>query len=175
MMNKRMSDEHGNGASGLLMAVAIIMGGIILSGLFSGPDVSPEGLDDAAIRGDLDDVVYILEQGVDPNERLEFGQTPLHSAAWRGHADLVQTMIDHGGDVNRRDGDNGETPLIAAARGDRPETVDLLMQAGADPGKGIESASVPCAGGNRYTAGSTAGDIAVQSGFEEVANVLESY
>ena len=172
-MNKRVSEKHEEGGGGLLIAAGIIIAGIILSGLFSGVDVSPEGLDDAAIRGDLDDVVYILEQGVDPNERLEFGQTPLHSAAWRGHTELLRAMMRHGGDVNRRDGHNGETPLIAAARGNRPETVEFLMQAGADPGMGLGSASVQCTSGNRYTAGSTARDIAEQSGFEDVAGALQ--
>lgn len=145
--------------------------------LFSGgsPSVTLESLEEAAIEGNLSDTQYLLEEGVDPNGRLEFGQTPMHSAAWRGHTDLVLLMIDHGGDPNRRNGSSGETPLISAVRGNRPGTASELLDAGADPDLSITASSVQCASGISYSAGSTPMDIARQSDFDQVLAVLERH
>jgi ankyrin repeat protein len=35
---------------------------------------------------------------MDVSDRDSTGQTPLHEAAMKGHADIVQTLLDHGAD-----------------------------------------------------------------------------
>ena len=37
------------------------------------------------------------------DKRNERGETPLHVAAIRGDNDLVEAIIDHGGDINSTD------------------------------------------------------------------------
>lgn len=156
----------------ILVVVIVLSAGLLL---FSGgsPPATVDSLEEAAKEGNLDDTRFLLRNGVDPNERLRFGHTPMHSAAWRGHTDLVRLMLDHGGDPNRRHARSGATPLIAATRGNRAGTVAALVQAGADPEIPITDSSVQCASGVRYSAGSTAMDIARQSGFDRVLHALK--
>ena len=43
-------------------------------------------------------VRLLLEHGADPNQRRGDGTTPLHGAAWRGLARVVQELVDAGAD-----------------------------------------------------------------------------
>jgi hypothetical protein len=68
----------------------------------------------------------LLQRGADPKGvHLLFG-TPLHAAAGAGNEDLLQLLIDRGGNVNARN-HQGQTPLqvVAASR----TTLDRLSQA----------------------------------------------
>ena len=58
------------------------------------------------------------------------GQTALLSAIYAGSAEMVQSLIDLKANVNFRTKD-GETPLIAAGKGDQTEIIELLKAAGA--------------------------------------------
>jgi ankyrin repeat protein len=62
------------------------------------------------------------------------GSTPLHCAAWKGHAGAVAELIALGADVNARNANDhyGDTPLHAAAHGNHREVVELLIRHGAD-------------------------------------------
>ena len=55
----------------------------------------------------------------------------LISAAGRGDAEAVRSLLEQGADVEARD-DTGMTPLIAAAYGNHLEVARLLVEAGAD-------------------------------------------
>lgn len=61
----------------------------------------------------------------------------LHGAAFHGHWQLCQFLIENGADVNDRLDDTAETPLHAAlCKANRPvfeHVVTLLLAAGADP------------------------------------------
>jgi len=57
---------------------------------------------------------------------------PLQRAAAAGDMEEVQRLIDGGADPNRA-GSDGETPLIAALRTDRPQATAALLAAGAEP------------------------------------------
>ncbi len=68
----------------------------------------------AAVRGHVEVVNWLLDQGVDINQRLHEGQTALHVAAWIGHMELVQLLVDRGADPAARDNRYQGTPLDEA-------------------------------------------------------------
>ena len=59
------------------------------------------------------------------------GRTPLHLAAQRGTADIVEALVASGAEADARDGD-GYTPLHMAARAGQRATLRALLLAGAD-------------------------------------------
>jgi ankyrin repeat protein len=62
------------------------------------------------------------------------GFTPLHLAAFFGHADAVELLLDRGADVNvlARNTDLQVAPLHSAAAGAHAEIVRMLVERGAD-------------------------------------------
>ena len=72
---------------------------------FAGP------IHDAVMNGDIDEVQWQLEAGVDVNEESSKGLTPLHYAASSGHNDIVELLIERGANVNATDSGKGGTPL----------------------------------------------------------------
>ena len=52
-------------------------------------------------------------------------------AAYNGHSHTVKFLLEHGATVDCRD-DEGKTPLIHACTGPFAETVEILLEAGAD-------------------------------------------
>ena len=62
------------------------------------------------------------------------GWTPLHLAAFFGHADLANALLDLGAPLNARSTNAGKNmPLHAAAAGGHTDLVELLLKRGADP------------------------------------------
>lgn len=59
--------------------------------------------------------------------------TPLHQAARRGYAPVAAALVDHGADIEARDG-KGQTPLRRAVNCRHLPVVQLLIQRGANPG-----------------------------------------
>jgi hypothetical protein len=76
-------------------------------------------------------VETLLERGADPNQVHPLFGTPIHAAAGAGEVELLQILVERGGDVNGRDA-RGQTPLevIVAARGtrDRLAQVQAMMK-----------------------------------------------
>ena len=95
-------------------------------------------LDFAAFMGDPLVVRYLLKAGADPNYD-DRGTTPLLSAVMGFGEDklwVARELLIAGADVNRgresgEDGDGG-TPLHKAVMSEKPELVQLLLDAGAD-------------------------------------------
>ncbi len=69
----------------------------------------------------------LIEWKADVNARGWMAQTPLHVAAFQGHADIVDLLIRHGADVNARR-TRGDTPLHWAANA---EIAQILIEHGA--------------------------------------------
>ncbi len=64
--------------------------------------------------------------------RLGIGKSPLPDAAYRGHLDLVNILLDHGADINAKD-ELGFTALARATSfQNHPEIAKLLIERGAE-------------------------------------------
>ena len=58
-------------------------------------------------------VQWLVEQGLDINEKDKFGRTVMHWAAMRDSVEVIQWLVEQGLDINATDND-GETPLDKA-------------------------------------------------------------
>lgn len=74
----------------------------------------------------------LLANGADPNAKNGKGQTPLHTAARIGVAEVAERLIAAGADPNARDS-NGKTPIEIASGLGNQAMVALLGQTGANP------------------------------------------
>ncbi|CAN5714749.1 hypothetical protein BH11ARM2_BH11ARM2_34470 [soil metagenome] len=85
--------------------------------------------------GDLGTVAALLK---DDSALLQItdkdGNTPLHWAAWKGHAPIVEALLDAGADIgaHSENGHWGTTPLHAAAHGNQRAAAEVLIRRGAD-------------------------------------------
>jgi ankyrin repeat protein len=89
----------------------------------------------AAKKGDVMAVRALLERDRSlVRVRDKDGSTPLHCAAWNGHASVASLLLDAGSDINdhNRNEHWGTTPLHAAAHGNQKEVAALLIHRGAD-------------------------------------------
>ncbi len=68
------------------------------------------------------------------HERDKEESTPLHWAAWKGHAGAVELLLDHGADIQAHNANEhwGTTPLHAAAHGNHRAAAEVLIARGAD-------------------------------------------
>jgi ankyrin repeat protein len=90
-----------------------------------------------AYYGDVSAIRFLLAQGASLEE---LGQNlGLGGAAFHGHWQLCQFLIERGADANRAAADTGETPLHAAlCKANRPiyeHVVRILLKHGADPNR----------------------------------------
>ncbi|XP_061579044.1 ankyrin repeat domain-containing protein 50 [Cololabis saira] len=90
------------------------------------------------IKGFGEVASLLLEHGADPGHRDHDGMTPLLLAAYEGHEDVVELLLEAGADVDETAGPAGSvsaaaavTPLLAAAAMGHMKTVSLLLFWGA--------------------------------------------
>ncbi|NMC39498.1 MAG: ankyrin repeat domain-containing protein [Bacteroidales bacterium] len=95
-------------------------------------NVSGLSIHEAALNGQINVVIGILETGMDPDTADEDGRTALMYAAFNGHTETIKRLVEKGANVNLRD-PNGRTPLMMAASGPYSEAVKILLENNADP------------------------------------------
>ena len=88
-----------------------------------------------AYYGDVSAIRFLLDRGESLSSLGE--NHGLHGAAFHGHWQLCEFVIEHGADVSRAMEDTGETPLHAAlctpSRSAHDIVVRVLLAHGADP------------------------------------------
>jgi ankyrin repeat protein len=95
---------------------------------------SPESaLLEAAKGGDLEDVKELIQRGVNIDSKDKDGLTPLHHAVASDNLELLRLLIAGGADVNVRENNSWNTPLlINAVLGEHWEALKVLLEKGAD-------------------------------------------
>jgi uncharacterized protein len=128
-----------------LAMVAAGIGGVVSAGPSS--EVA-----DAAMRGDSDQLVTLLEHGADVNEAQGDGMTALHWAATNGDVEAARPLIYAGANVRATTRLNAVTPLWLAAQSGDAVMVYLLLdnkaEADAANGSGVTPLMVAAASGN---------------------------
>lgn len=85
-------------------------------------------------KGKYEEAKELIMNGADVNDRDYAGNTAIHEAALKGHAHIVELLIDNGAMIDVRSGPYDlDTPLIDAAANDHLNVVRLLLKRGADP------------------------------------------
>jgi ankyrin repeat protein len=84
----------------------------------------------AAKEGDLEEVRRLVQQDRGLLEAIE-GYTPLTAAAWGGHVEVIQYLLEEGAQVNLQDVEEFSA-LICACHNGQIEAIHLLLAHGAD-------------------------------------------
>lgn len=107
------------------LTLGILIG--VLAACSSAPDTP------LAAAGRTDQVLALLAQGHNPNEKERHGWTPIMRAARYGRIDTIRVLLEKGADPNLNDtGINGWTPLMHAIHTRQYQAVRVLLDAAAD-------------------------------------------
>jgi ankyrin repeat protein len=98
---------------------------------------------DAAMARDATTVRTLLKQAADVNAAQGDGMTALHWAAMHGDADLARMLIFAGANLQATTRLGSYTPLFLASRQGQPQTMAVLLDAGADPGAATAHGTTP--------------------------------
>lgn len=102
-------------------------------------------LDVAVEKGSLKVAEVLLRGAADPNRgniRRGLQQTTVHQVAHEGNAQLLQLLLNHGGNANAV-GKQGMAPLHLAARRRHVKVVKMLLQSRGDVGQLDKSGRTP--------------------------------
>lgn len=94
----------------------------------------PDSLHQACADGNSDQVRYLLEMGLEPDEPNSSGETPFQVAIFRQHLEVVKLLLLAGADVNQTCEDIGTALEVISAFG-HAHLLTLLLENGA---KGVE-------------------------------------
>lgn len=86
----------------------------------------------AVRKNDLARVKALVAQGVDVSEVDSSGDSPLIMAAYEGHTEIVECLLEAGADVTAVDPGMQATALHAAAYAGRTDAARLLIRYGID-------------------------------------------
>lgn len=80
----------------------------------------------------LDAVRLLLDLGADPNELAMNGRGALHEAAWAGHRETIELLLERGAHLDLRSRAHGGTAVGYAHHAGRLELRDLLLERSRD-------------------------------------------
>ncbi|KOP83967.1 ankyrin [Bacillus sp. FJAT-21945] len=86
---------------------------------------------ESAEKGDIENVLKLLDKGVDINLTDNSGRTAVMAATYNNQTEMVRTLIEKGADINIRDKNLNNVLLYAGAEG-IIEVVKLAIEAEAD-------------------------------------------
>lgn len=86
----------------------------------------------AAITGDQEAVVSLIEKGANPNARDNMGRGALLWAILKEHTKIAEILIKAGADVNLTDGENVFSPLLLAVFKRNQKLIRILIDAGSN-------------------------------------------
>ncbi len=120
----------------------------------------------SSAKGSRRMVEAVISTGIKPTDGLALA---LEFASADSNAEVVQTLIDAGADVNGKSSDGG-TPLIGAVAWNRHDNVSVLLKAGARTDCRVPRDSLD--GDKHYK--KTALELAVAKGYVKIANLLRA-
>ncbi|KAB1280182.1 Histone-lysine N-methyltransferase EHMT1 [Camelus dromedarius] len=107
----------------------------------------PKQLYFSARQGEVQKVLLMLVDGIDPNFKMEHQnkRSPLHAAAEAGHVDICHMLIQAGANIDTCSEDQ-RTPLMEAAENNHLDAVKYLIKAGAlaDPKEMLDAEGSTC-------------------------------
>lgn len=68
----------------------------------------------------------LLDRGLDEQHRDNSGWTPLHYAAFEGHQDVCEALLEAGARIEETDNE-GKAPLVLAAQGGHTALVNSFL------------------------------------------------
>jgi outer membrane protein assembly factor BamB len=119
-----------------------IISAVLLTAALQAQLAPPEGLLDAARRGDLAAVRNALDTGVSVNTTNKYGVSALGFAAERGHFDVVRLLVGRGADLNVVDSFYGSRPVDFALRGGHLNIAVYLLEHKAQGAVSVLNAAV---------------------------------
>lgn len=96
----------------------------------------------AAENGSLSFVEYLVDNGLDPNERNQAGITPIHLAA-KNSLEILRYLIAKGGDVNAKTKTQKKTIHFAAESGQLDILKYLIKELKMDPNEATNDGQQP--------------------------------
>jgi len=112
-----------------LMGVGLVLVLFPLPDIASGGDKNRD-LILASMKGDVEKVISLLDNGADVNAKDQRGWTALMAAANSGHAEMVKLLLDKGADVSLKHAYGWTALSIAKGKGNK-EIESLLRARGA--------------------------------------------
>ena len=93
-----------------------------------------QSLNAAACEGDAAKARELLAEDstLATAQALEGPHTILHTASWHGRTEVARLLIEHGADINVRDGEYESPPIGWAKENRQQEMVELLLASGAE-------------------------------------------
>ncbi|WCJ43587.1 Protein VAPYRIN [Euphorbia peplus] len=90
-----------------------------------------DSLCSAARKGEVRNILKLIESGASINGKDQHGWTALHRAGFKGKIEAVRMLVERGIDVNAKDED-GYTALHCATESGHADVIELLVKKGAD-------------------------------------------